>query len=76
MLAYLARVRQEFVRVGGFWMHARGHKEHYNCPGGGLVTGKVGEFDFRLLNDEYYYGQIALRSIRLNQFLPLCLHLV
>lgn len=57
-------------------MHARGHKEGHNRPGGGLVTGKLGEFGFSLLKDGYYHDQIALKSIRLKQFLPLGLHLV
>lgn len=71
MLAYLAWVRQEVGRVGGLWMNARGHKDHRDHPGGEQVTGKIGEYDFRLLNDEYYNRQIALSSIRLNQFLSL-----
>lgn len=70
MLAYLARTRQEFVRVGGLWKHARRHKEHHNRPGGGLVTGKISKFDVRLLSDGYNDGQRAFKSIRLNQFCP------
>lgn len=37
--------------VCGIWMDARGHKEHCDHPGAGLVTGYIGDYDFRLLND-------------------------
>lgn len=63
MLVYLAMARQEVGRVGGLWMHARGHKGHHNRPGGGQVAGKIGQYDFKLFSD----GQIALKSISLYQ---------
>lgn len=37
--------------VGGMWIDARGHKEHCDHPGAGLVTGYIGEYDFKLPND-------------------------